>query len=690
MSENKSKTVKILDSTIFVFIVIFLLSISNSIFVNQIGYYGALILILIRFGITKENQFSKTGLESAILLYIIAEVLSTIFSIEKPLSFHNLLKHTLLIPLIYTMIASIKDSSRARTVIKIYLGGTIITVLIYLYFSLHFYLNNLYGVTESGPSVFQYPITASEIISFTVIFLFAFLVNEKTSLKNKIFLLAGFLLSLLALFSTYKRTGWMGAAFGILLILVIKKQWKVLAGGVIVLAVFFITQKNVSEVNVYSLNSDSVRVVKTIKTEGKAFDTFLINNKIIISDYNNGLVVYKDSLLVQKFDLPSAAVKFFHWTDNYYLCALMDTRYVLFELKNDKLIKGSEFYSSGYTYSDAVANNNLYVLDKDSGLTVFTSPEDVKQIIRFPEISNYTNLFVDSLFLVVANPETDCEVFYLKNDIPEEKPFLKDSTTKSFVYYNNNYLFLNKKDGLNIYKVDSAGLNFVNNLLSIKSVVQMIYGDGKYFVLSPSGNINILEKSKEGHFVLQQTFNPGFTPKSINAADNLLLASRVESKQSRLLGIFDPYHPSNVTRLSLWRAGIKIFKEHPIFGVGDIDLAKLYIKYKEPYHKEIQGHLHNNFFHILATLGLFGLIVVIFLFYKIIKIDAQIYKSIKDRAFISSYALGTLAAFCGFIISGLTELNFWDHEIATLIWFTFGLNMAFFKSVKPDKKVKLD
>ena len=121
--------------------------------------------------------------------------------------------------------------------------------------------------------------------------------------------------------------------------------------------------------------------------------------------------------------------------------------------------------------------------------------------------------------------------------------------------------------------------------------------------------------------------------------------------------------------------------------MGDIDLQKLYKQYKRPFDKEIQGHLHNNFFHILATLGLFGLLAVFYLFYKIILNDVNIYKAAKDKTFISSYALGALAAFCGFLISGLTELNFWDHEITTLIWFTFGLNVALFRYVKPESKI---
>lgn len=687
MSEKKSSTLKLLDYAIYVFIIIFLLSISNSIFVNQVGYYGALILILIKAVVTKKNLFSKTGLEFALAWYILAEILSTLFSQEKPLSFHNLLKHTLLIPIIYTVVASVKDYKNAKTVFKIYIGGTLVTVLIYLYFSLHFYLNNLYGTTESGPSVFQYPITASEIISFTVIFLFAFLINEKTSIKNKIFLFIGFTLSSLALFSTYKRTGWMGAAFGILLILIIKKQWKVLLAGAALLFIFFITQKNISEVNIFSINPAAGKLVETLKTEGKAFNAFALDDELIISDYNKGLLIYKDSSLTKQFELPSATTKFFHWKANYYLCSLMDSRYILFHSDNDNLNEVDELYSPGFTTSDAIANGYFYILDKDSGLTVFTNPENLKQKVYYPEFNSYTNIYVDTSYLLVANPLGDYKIFKLKNNLPVKSAFVKGSFKSSFIYYYDHNIFSVKENVLNIFSVDSSGVSYLQTIPAIKSILQIVYENGKYFVSSSDGNVYIIGKNDKGIYQIINKVILNYVPKSISVFGNLLYAARVESKQSRLLGIFDPYHPSNFNRISLWRAGIKMFEVHPMFGVGDIDLAELYKQYKEPYHKEIQGHLHNNFIHVLATLGLFGLLAVIYLFYKIIVIDLRIYNQVKEKAFISSYALGALAAFCGFIISGLTELNFWDHEIATLIWFTFGLNIAFFRSIKPEDKI---
>ena len=248
---EKSRTIKILDRMIYFFMVLFLLSLTNSIFVNQIGYYFALIVILVRLAVTRENQFEKTGLEIAFIWFLAAEIISLIITRDHGGAIHNALKKTLLIPLIYTTIAATPDLERGKKYFKIYIGASLLTVLIYLFFSYRFYIYNLYSIEQSGPSLFQYPITAAEILTFTVVFLFAFFVNEKTSVKNKIFIFAAFALSLLALVSTYKRTGWTGAIFGIFIVLVIKKQWKIIIPFFLVIIALFVTQKNISQVKVF-------------------------------------------------------------------------------------------------------------------------------------------------------------------------------------------------------------------------------------------------------------------------------------------------------------------------------------------------------------------------------------------------------------------------------------------------------
>jgi len=144
----------------------------------------------------------------------------------------------------------------------------------------------------------------------------------------------------------------------------------------------------------------------------------------------------------------------------------------------------------------------------------------------------------------------------------------------------------------------------------------------------------------------------------------------------------DPYIPSNFVRLALWRAGWLIFKDHPVFGVGDIDLAELYKQYKRPYDKEIQGHLHNNYIHLLVTLGIFGFFAAMILIISIFVIHIKNYMFLKNEPFAGSYALGANGAFLAFLVSGLSEWNFGTHAIITMIWFMLAISIAFVNYVK--------
>ena len=354
--KNENKTIKIIDSSILFFIVLFLLSLSNSIFVNQLGYYGALLLIVFRYFLTRENQFKKTGLELALVWYLAAEILSAIFTQYHNNANTNLLKRALLIPIIYTFIAASTDLKRAKLYFKIYIGASLVTVLIYLFFSYRFYIQNLYGVEQSGPSIFQYPITASEIISFSVIFLFAFLINEKVSIKNRILLLIGFGLSALALISTYKRTGWLGAAFGIFVILIIKRQWKILIPLIVFGVITILIQKNISEVFVYNYSENELAKKIELNTEGRAYNIYPEDDKYFVSDFENGIVEYQDSTIINKIKTPAPIYDLRKWTDDYLIAYLSDTRFLLIAKDGDNLKIKKEFMAPGFTTAYRVSN----------------------------------------------------------------------------------------------------------------------------------------------------------------------------------------------------------------------------------------------------------------------------------------------------------------------------------------------
>ncbi len=673
---DQNKLIKIIDRSILVFVILFLLSLSNSIFVNQLGYYGALLLILFRYFLTKENQFKKTGLELALVWYLAAEILSAIFTQYHSNANTNLLKRALLIPIIYTFIAASTDLKRAKLYLKIYIGASLITVLIYLFFSYRFYIENLYGVEQSGPSVFQYPITASEIISFSVIFLFAFLINEKVSIKNRLLLLIGFGLSALALVSTYKRTGWLGAAFGIFIILLIKRQWKILIPLVVLGLIVVLTQKNISEVFIFNYSNSTIIKSVELKTDGRAYSVYPEKNKYFVSDYEDGIVEYQDSTIINRIKTPAPVYELRKWTDDYLLAYLSDTRFLLIKKNDDEFKIQKEFLTPGFTTSFRINNGYLYILDSDSGLTVYRDPNNFDNYMRFEKFTGFTNFYTDSSYFVFQSPGNGVTIYKSDYNLPGDSLYSYKNSNIDFLYYINSKLFVSDNTGLKLFKV--AAHNLVP-LDKTKKIIKALYWeqkDDKLFTADLSNKVFELGFPVSDSINIKSVNQLTFTPSSISYNNNKLYFTYL--KRSRLLSIWDPYLPSNYTRFALWRAGWKMFKDHPLFGVGDIDLREYYIKYKRPFDKEIQGHMHNNFVHVLVTLGAFGFLAVIFLFLKIVIIEWKVYKERINLPFVASYALGALGCFAAFLFSGLTEMNFGDHEIITLVWFTFGLNMAFY------------
>jgi len=681
-----TRAVKIIDKLTFFFIIIFLLSLTNSIFANQVGYYLALLLLLFKFAVTKKNPFQKSGLEAAFLWYLSAEIISAALSDSTGLAIHNLLKYALLVPVVYTTMSVIPNIDRAKTYFKVYIAAALVTVVIYLVYAYKYYIFNLYSIEQSGPSLFQYPITASEITSFTVLFFFAFLVNEKVSFKYRIFLLFGFSISLLALFSTYKRTGWMGAAFGILLILIIKKQWKILIPLAALGIAGMLMQKNISRVEIFGFENDKPVKQTEFKTEGRAYNILPADSIFYVSDFEHGLSAFKDSTEINNYKLPSPIVKFNKLNNGLYLAQLVDTRFLLLKKNGDNFIQQKEFSSPGFTTDFKIYNNLIYVLDSDSGLTVFNLSDSANKPLRFKELSRSTKFYVDSNYIVSFSPPQNISVYLLKDFIPSKKIMdYKNKTDIDFIYYKDLKLFISDNDGLGLYQVENNNLKLLDKNKKIKKLYNWSFSKNKLFASGINGELYNFKYPIGDKIIIQSKFVLGFGPKSIVYGNNKLYTTYV--KRSRLLSIFDPYLPSNTVRFKLWAAGWKMFLDRPLFGVGDIDLQKLYKKYKNYYDKEIQGHMHNNFVHVLVILGLFGLVAVVYLFIKLLLIEIKIYRETKGIKFVSSYALGALASFTAFLIAGLTEWNFGDHEIITLVWFTFGINVALYKLSKQNKEV---
>jgi O-antigen ligase len=144
----------------------------------------------------------------------------------------------------------------------------------------------------------------------------------------------------------------------------------------------------------------------------------------------------------------------------------------------------------------------------------------------------------------------------------------------------------------------------------------------------------------------------------------------------RLQSIVDIHHPENEARLLLWSTGLKIFADHPVTGVGDIDLGVLLKQYAGPGYGGQWGHLHNVAVHVLVTLGAVGALALLALFVRIGVEEWRIYRRVKEDWFAGSFALGAFAVFIGFQVNGLTEWSFGNQMVVILVWVTIGITLA--------------
>lgn len=106
---------------------------------------------------------------------------------------------------------------------------------------------------------------------------------------------------------------------------------------------------------------------------------------------------------------------------------------------------------------------------------------------------------------------------------------------------------------------------------------------------------------------------------------------------------------SEIERISQWQASVKAFQERPILGFGYLNFEHHSGLLKERYNLPAQNfvsHAHNNFFEMLASTGILGLIAFILWI-------CLWFKEMNDRSDVLS-KIG-LAFIVVFVIGGLTQ-----------------------------------
>ena len=133
----------------------------------------------------------------------------------------------------------------------------------------------------------------------------------------------------------------------------------------------------------------------------------------------------------------------------------------------------------------------------------------------------------------------------------------------------------------------------------------------------------------------------------------------------RTTSIVNKFDGSNKARFIFWNESIKVFKEHPVLGVG-LGQAKKVIKASKEYRPNFT-HYHSNIFQMLAENGAVGLIgFTYFMGYYFVKNLKQFISEKYTLSLIISAS--TLALF----IQGLTEYNFGNSAVIKAYWLVAG------------------
>ncbi|TMQ57273.1 MAG: hypothetical protein E6K76_11050 [Candidatus Eisenbacteria bacterium] len=168
---------------------------------------------------------------------------------------------------------------------------------------------------------------------------------------------------------------------------------------------------------------------------------------------------------------------------------------------------------------------------------------------------------------------------------------------------------------------------------------------------------------------------------ALGAAVLMLAALLPGAYHARAFSIFDRQSPWNTERIHMWKAGVRMLRDHPWTGVGLQDLHSIYEKYKSPAAVEPAGHLHNTYLQVAASMGIVGLAALGFVLTGLMRAASEGFLSSRKagesgEGLGPAISLGVSAALAGFLVSGLMEWNFGDEELLDLLYVLVGIAFA--------------
>lgn len=204
------------EKFLLLFLFLFLFSSTFSIALTQIFYFAALFFWIIISIKSKNLNLNSTPLDFYFLIFIISEVIATIFSQDKIESLYYLHKRVIIIPIIYLLYTWLNNRERLQKAINI----LFISILFVSIYGVIDVINDLksYMHFQRRLNLFSFYMTAGGLTMISSLMLLAFTTHKLTPIKYRIFTGVNFIITSVCLLFTFTRGSWLGFLAGSILI----------------------------------------------------------------------------------------------------------------------------------------------------------------------------------------------------------------------------------------------------------------------------------------------------------------------------------------------------------------------------------------------------------------------------------------------------------------------------------------
>ena len=143
----------------------------------------------------------------------------------------------------------------------------------------------------------------------------------------------------------------------------------------------------------------------------------------------------------------------------------------------------------------------------------------------------------------------------------------------------------------------------------------------------------------------------------------------------RFLSIFSMQDSSSISRLSIWRSSLSMFAENLFIGigVGSGAFSEEFTKYAED--SVTAPHSHNVFLEIGCEMGIFALILFVFILLIRIRHRASYAKYVRNSS-VGSLCTMSGTAFFALLIFGMSDYIWYSAPMYVLFWVVFGIGSA--------------